>query len=149
MTAKAADADTPMNILLIVIAVLLFLIADHIGVFSKNEWVLPLAGFCILAYFYPLIAGGIGAVAALVWGGFFLKGLPQRLYKRKFNKKIDELFAKYGSPMPLDHHEELRKLYYERDHDTLEGYRPEMEEVEEIVKTRFGGDWSAYWQAWN
>jgi hypothetical protein len=138
-----------MYILLIVIAVLLFLIADHIGVFSKNGWILPLACFCIFAYFYPLIAAGIGAMVAVVWGGFWLSNLPKMLQKKKFNKKIDELFAKYGSPMPLEHHEELRKLYYERDHGTLEGYRPEMEQVEEIVRTRFGGDWSAYWRAWN
>jgi hypothetical protein len=44
MTAQV-EADAPMNILLIAIAVLLFLIADRIGVFSKNEWILPVAGF--------------------------------------------------------------------------------------------------------
>lgn len=50
------------------------------------------------------------------------------LYKRKFDKKINELFTRYGSPLPLEHHEELRKLNYERIHKT---------------------HWSAYWAAWN
>jgi hypothetical protein len=138
-----------MNILLIVIVVLLFLIADHIGVFSKNEWLIPLICFCVVAYFYPLIAESIAAGVGAIWVGFWLPNLPSSLRKKRFNKKIAELFEKHGSPLPLEHREELRKLYYERDKGTLDGYRPEMEEVEELVKTKFGGDWSAYWRAWD
>lgn len=72
-----------MNILLIIIIILiLFLIADHIGVFSKSDWIIPLICFCSLVYFYPLIMGSIAAVVGVIWSGFALINLPTTLHKK-------------------------------------------------------------------
>lgn len=138
-----------MTMTLIIIAVLLFYIADHIGVFSKNQAILPVVSFCILAYFYPVVAAVVGAIVGVVWFLYFLDTLPERRRKWKYQPQIDALFAKHGSPLPLEHHEELRRLYHLMRTGNLDGYRTQREEMEETVKTRFGGDWSKYWAAWN
>jgi hypothetical protein len=126
-----------MTVVLIIIAVLLFLIADHIGVFSKNQAILPLLGFCALAYFYPIAAAA--TVVGVFWCLNFLATLSERKRKWKYQPQIDALFAKYGSPLPLEHHDELRRLHYLMRHGNLEGYKTEMQEVQEIVDTKFGG----------
>jgi hypothetical protein len=138
-----------MTIALAIIAALLFLIADRIGVFSKNEAILPVLGFGILAYFYPIVAAVVAAVVGVFWLYNFLATLPARKRRWKYQPQIDALFEQYGRSLPLEHHEELKRLHYLMAHGNLDGYKTAMEETEEIVKTQFGGDWSKYLAALN